>query len=237
MRALSPLFVRIAAASALVPAIAAAQDDAEFARASDALREDVLVLDDGVDAEEVPWETYDAAASYGPRGNAHLGLSLRVGGIIATSDEVPDGVLADLSAFVDIRYVQTKPFRLRIAVAFAGQTYNAADRSGGVYVASSPFSARIRLFPLSIDILNFLTVRAAGEIGIQWAPTPDGSGVVAPFYGASAEIVVLTLDSTLEIGALGGFQFTTVAGLNREWGWQQQSFDAVLGAMVSYVVP
>lgn len=228
---------------AMAPSIAAAQEparvpvDLEFAQAESFLVDDTWVLDDGVGIEQQPWNTYDPAASYTPRGPLRFGVQLRVGALPGGAPPAPDGPLFDVSAFLDFRYSERLLLRSRIAIAISAQPYGEEYRPGGYVVSSSPLAFRLRVYPLSFDLDRYVAFRVAGEIGVQWMPQPgNDGGATGFFYGGTVELVGLLLDGQLELGVFGGMQGTGIAVLTRTGSYQATHVDGVVGATIGYLL-
>lgn len=195
------------------------------------------VLDDGVGFEELPWDTVDHGRAYRPRGFAHLGAQLRVAALLGTDGRAPEGPLVELSGFADFRYRPTGPWRFQLGVVASVQTFDSQYLGAGISKSTGALSVRARVLPINFDIGTWVNLRAGGDIGFQWSPTAGGDGLFDLAGGPTAEISVLLLDGTLELGVGGGMQLTAVTRTTRTGSYGRLAPQAVVGATVAYVVP
>lgn len=183
-------------------------------------RRETWELDDGVDEDSVEWDDYDADRSYTPRGMLHFGIGARVAAMPgggANFLPAPDGPLIGLSFIADIRYSPTMPWRMRLELMVNYQPYGEQFVGAGTTIAQSPFAARLRILPLSVDIGRLVGVRGGLEIGTQWAPgVGSEGGQLALLAGSSIDVVLMLLDGLLEVGITGGVQFTAVGRSGRD---------------------
>jgi hypothetical protein len=222
-----------------LPAPASAQEEQEeleeFAEVERDL-DDVWTLDDGA-GDDLVWNDYDPSAEYAPRGMAHLGVQLRVGGLFGGGQPLTDGGLGDLSVFFDLRYAQRGPIRLRIALAFSAQTYGERNAGSGTWEASSPFALRARVYPVSVDITDWIVLRPAVELGAQWTERPDNDrGEWAFFFGLTGEAMLRLLEGSFEVGLFGGFQLTAVGVTSRgPWHYHRMPMQGALGLTAAWM--
>jgi hypothetical protein len=236
MRALARAFAVLVL---LAPRAAAAQAD-EFAQAAALEGESsaIWILDDGIGVDDVPWNEYDAQASYLPRERLHFGAMLRAAWLPGGGPMVPEGPVFDLSGFLDYRYSDRSPIRFRIAIALTAQDYRDENVGAGMWRTSSPWSLRLRIYPFSIDIQHLVTLRVAGDLGFQWYPRPDvESGGIAFMTGTTGEALLRFLDGALEVGVYGGIQTTAVATTSRVNAYDSLQVQGVLGGLVGYNAP
>ncbi len=199
------------------------------------MRTEPWVLDDGIGTEQVPWDDFDPAEHFLPRGTVHLGVNLRIAALPGGAPGIPEGPLVEAGLFLDIRYRRELPWRLRIALALNYQPYASENLGAGTTIESSPFAFRLRISPLSFDIGEWVTIRIGGEIGGQSTPQPGTNGSTAFLGGMANELVIRLLDGTLEAGATVGFQ-TTAAGRTTRAGYGTSlTAEAVIGVTVGYI--
>ncbi len=233
------LLAAVVATAASAHAAAQPPEDSDFDGSARALGipapTETWALDDGAGAE-LAWDDYDPAMAYAPRGGLHWGLEARVGVVPTESLSTSVRPQFEIHGFVDVRYAQRSPWRLRVGIAVGAEPYRSTNLGGGALVTSSAFSIRLRVLPLSIDLGRNLGLRAGGDFGLQVAPGPDAPSVL--FDGAGlVQLVARTDDGRIEIGAYAGARPTGVQRLERPRLYSPYSqrseatyvLDAVLG--------
>jgi hypothetical protein len=184
----------------------------------------VWVLDDHR-GEEVPWDDFDPRAEYLPRGEFHLGVQVRAG-LLPGHSEIPWGPFLECGLVLDIRYSRTSPWHMRGVIAFSWQNQTSTS-PGATFL--------FRLLPLTIDLGDWIVVRAGGQIGAHWLQSPGG-GALEFHGGANGEIALKLIDGRLELALTGGFQ-TSRFRRGDDWGaWTDTAITAMAGGHIGYVL-
>jgi hypothetical protein len=196
-----------------------------------------VTYDDGIGVDEVPWDEFDVLVHYLPRGLVHWGAALRIAAMPDSGERLPAGPLIELGAFLDLRYRMQSPWRMRFVVAASFQPPEETRPGGGQIDWSSPFAVRFRWLPLSLDLHQWVTLRAGGEIGLQLVPIYDDVARWDALPGLLTEIAVRALDGLLEIAFTLGCQGTGIGVADRSGDRTDLVAQAVVGGSVGYLFP
>ncbi|MCB9592065.1 MAG: hypothetical protein H6719_04975 [Sandaracinaceae bacterium] len=247
MRALTPIALLVCA----WPLAAQAQSDEappvdEFEDAEVALGSprpvDTWTLDDGVGADEVPWDTFDPSYDYFPRGPLQVGLEARISALPTTSLATSPRPQLELHGFLNFRYSARSPWQMRVGVAIAWEPHESTNLGGGTFVTTSALYVRLRVLPLSVDFGRNFGLRAGPDVGFQYAPSPGG-GAILFAAGGTAQIVARTDDGRFEAGVHAGAQLTGIDRLERpnpydyydQAGGASFNVDPIVGATAGYL--
>ncbi|MFK7987014.1 MAG: hypothetical protein AB8I08_13400 [Sandaracinaceae bacterium] len=177
------------------------------------------VLDDGQGAQ--PWER-DTRRRL--PGQFYFAWVFRGGAMLGNPARETEGPTFELSGLFDFRHREGGAWHLRVGIAVLARTFRevaTADED-----ATSPGALALRVLPLVVDLTPHLSLRAGGDIGLQWVEEKVGWLV-----NVSGEAAGRFPGTRIEIGVYGGMTVPDAVGRS-----SVSRLQAMFGALVGGVL-